>query len=284
MIEDAGGAIDYDERGSGPAVVLVPGSCSTGAAWRPIIEAWSERFRTVTTSLLGYGATAERRIPGDTSIFHEAEIVEAVLRRAGARVHLVGHSFGGLVALAVAVRGRADLASLTIIEAPAVGLLQANGESRHYRTFRAMSDTYQTAFAAGNAEAIAAMIDFYGGPGTFASWPPRVRAYAVETTPANLLDWSSAYDFAPSAASLAAIDLPALVLRGGASHPAVQRANELVSAFLPRAELATVGGAAHFMIATHSHEVARLIARHIDTAERGRFRSDDALSAASFPA
>jgi len=37
------------------------------------------------------------------------------------------------------------------------------------------------------------MIDFYGGLGTFASWPPRGRAYAVETTPANILDWSSAY-------------------------------------------------------------------------------------------
>jgi pimeloyl-ACP methyl ester carboxylesterase len=118
MIEDAGGRIDYDERGSGPAVVLVPGSCSTGAAWRPIVEAWGERFRTVTTSLLGYGQTAERRTPGDTSISHEAEIVEAVLRWAGPRVHLVGHSFGGLVALAVALRGHADLASLTIIERP----------------------------------------------------------------------------------------------------------------------------------------------------------------------
>jgi pimeloyl-ACP methyl ester carboxylesterase len=166
MIEDAGGRIDYDECGSGPAVVLVPGSCSTGAAWRPILEAWGERFRTVTTSLLGYGRTAERRTPGDTSISHEAEIVEAVLRRAGRRVHLVGHSFGGLVALAVALRGQADLASLTIIEAPAVGLLRDNGEHRHYSTFRAMSDEYHAAFASGNAEAIAAMIDFYGGPGT----------------------------------------------------------------------------------------------------------------------
>ena len=52
MIQDAGGAIDYDARGAGPTIVLVPGSCSTGAAWRPIIEAWGEPFRTVTTSLL----------------------------------------------------------------------------------------------------------------------------------------------------------------------------------------------------------------------------------------
>ena len=56
--------------------------------------------------------TAERRTPGDTSILHEADIVEAVLRRAGRGVHLVGHSFGGL-ALAVAIRGHAELASPT---------------------------------------------------------------------------------------------------------------------------------------------------------------------------
>jgi pimeloyl-ACP methyl ester carboxylesterase len=34
MIEDPRGRIDYDEAGQGPTVVLVPGSCSTGAAWR----------------------------------------------------------------------------------------------------------------------------------------------------------------------------------------------------------------------------------------------------------
>jgi hypothetical protein len=64
------------------------------------------------------------------------------------------------------------------------------------------------------------MIDFYGGDGAYASWPPRVRAYAVQTTPVNILDWASAYSFALSAASLAAVDIPTLVIRGGASHPA----------------------------------------------------------------
>ena len=53
--------IDYEETGEGPTIVLVPGSCSTGAAWRPVMAALNGRFRCVTTSLLGYGATAERR-------------------------------------------------------------------------------------------------------------------------------------------------------------------------------------------------------------------------------
>ena len=104
MIEDPRGRIDYEVSGAGSTVVLVPGSCSTGAAWRPVMAAWDDRFRCVTTSLLGYGGTAERRTARDTSIAHQVDVLEAVIRRAGEPVHLVGHSFGGLAALAVAMR------------------------------------------------------------------------------------------------------------------------------------------------------------------------------------
>lgn len=266
MIEEALGRIDYDESGSGPTIVLVPGSCSTGTAWRSVIAAWDGRFRCVTTSLLGYGGTAERRTARDLSILHETAVLESVIRRATGRVHLVGHSFGGLVALAVALRNQVSLASLAVVEAPAAELLREREEHRHYSAFRWMTEAYFTAFHGGDSEAIAAMIDFYGGAGTYASWPPRVRAYAVQTTAVNILDWASAYGFPLSAASLATIEIPVLIIRGGASHPAVQRANALLSECIGRAELATVDGAAHFMTATHAAQVARLVARHAQRA------------------
>jgi pimeloyl-ACP methyl ester carboxylesterase len=263
VIEDARGTIDYDETGSGPAVVLVPGSCSTGAAWRPVIAAWQGRFRTVTTSLLGYGGTAERRTRDDPSIAHEVAIVEAVIRKAGGAVHLVGHSFGGLVALAVALRGVVRLASFTILEAPAAEILRECGETEHYAAFRRMTDGYFARFAAGEPEAIADMIDFYSRAGTFASWPPRLRAYAVETTAVNILDWASAFGFPLRRAALARLGLPVLVVHGGASHPAVQRANALLAENITAASLAAIDGAAHFMIATHAGDVAGLIADHV---------------------
>jgi pimeloyl-ACP methyl ester carboxylesterase len=269
MIEEARGRIDYGECGTGPTIVLVPGSCSTGAAWRPVIGTWNGQFRCVTTSLLGYGGTVERRTASDPAISHEAAILESVVRKAGGRAHLVGHSFGGLVALAVALRNRVSLASLVILEAPAPEVLRDRGEHQHYRAFRQMTEVYFAAFDGGNVEAIAAMIDFYGGAGTYASWPPRVRAHAVETTPVNILDWASAYGFALSAASLAAVQIPALVIRGGASHPAVQRANALLAECMSRAALATIDAAAHFMIATHPNEVGRLIDQHMRRAEAG---------------
>jgi pimeloyl-ACP methyl ester carboxylesterase len=270
MIEDARGCIDYDEAGAGPTVVLVPGSCSTGAAWRPVMAQWKDKYRVVTTSLLGYGGTQERRSVADTDMAHEAEALEAVIRRAGCAVHLVGHSFGGLTALAVAMRDRVPLLSLTIAEAPAPEILRHMGEQRLYQAFRTMSDAYSSAYQAGDSAAIERMIDFYGGVGTFAGWPPRVRDYASQTTPANLLDWATAYGFELTPELLAPLRIPTLVLWGEASQPAVIRANRLLGHYIPNAATAAISGAAHFMIATHAGEVAGMIAQHTARAERAK--------------
>jgi len=48
MSNEACRSIDYCECGTGPTIVLVPGSCSTGAAWRPVIATWHGQFRRVT--------------------------------------------------------------------------------------------------------------------------------------------------------------------------------------------------------------------------------------------
>ncbi|TWT05945.1 alpha/beta fold hydrolase [Reyranella sp. CPCC 100927] len=263
MIDDERGRIDYDEGGEGPTIVLVPGSCSTGAAWRPIVAQWQGGFRCVTTSLLGYGGTTERRTPQDSDIAREAEIVETVIRQAARPVHLVGHSFGGLVALAVALRKRVALRSLVIVEAPAAELLRHAGQHEDYRAFRTMTDAYFEAFGAGDSAAIETMIDFYGGAGTFAAWPPRVRRYAIETTAVNILDWASAYGFELTPAALAKVDAPALVLWGAISHPSVQRANALLSRYIPNASGIPIAGAAHFMTSTHAPDVAGVIAQHV---------------------
>jgi pimeloyl-ACP methyl ester carboxylesterase len=275
MITDELGNIDYDEHGSGPTIVLVPGSCSTGAAWRPVIAAWNGQFRCVTTSLLGYGGTAERRRPEDCSIVHEVEALEAVIRKAAVPVHLVGHSFGGLVAIALSLRSRALLVSLTVLEAPAVELLRhGRDDQRHYRDFLEMTDRYFAAFAGGDVAAIRQMVDFYGGPETFASWPQRVRAYAMETTAVNIRDWASAFGFALSPGLLGTINVPSVFAWGERSHPAVRRANSLLGASLKASTSVEVSGAAHFMISTHAQEVAQIISGHVLQVEEPKLRSN----------
>jgi pimeloyl-ACP methyl ester carboxylesterase len=265
MLADPQGNIDFRECGRGPTIVLVPGSCSTGVAWRPVIAALGGNYRCVTTSLPGYGGTAERRTAHDRTIARVALVVEAVVSRAATPVHLVGHSFGGLAALSVALRERVPLASVMILEPPAVTLLDLSARDQHYAlAFRQMTTEYFATHASGNREAISAMIDFYGGAGTFASWPARVRGYAIETTPVNFLDWQSAYDFEIPISSMTSVKLPTLVARGSKSHPGMQRITEILAGGIPNSSLATLEGAAHFMISTHPDDVARLIAKHVD--------------------
>jgi pimeloyl-ACP methyl ester carboxylesterase len=108
------------------------------------------------------------------------------------------------------------------------------------------------------------MIDFYGGAGTFAGWPQRVRDYAVETTPVNLLDWATAYGFRLTPALLATLATPTLVVWGEASHPAAKRANQLLGEYIQGAAVATIAGAAHFMITSHAKQLAGVIAQHVD--------------------
>jgi pimeloyl-ACP methyl ester carboxylesterase len=149
-------------------------------------------------------------------------------------------------------------------------LLAQRGEHQHYRAIRRMTHAYFTSFRNGNAEAIAMMIDFYGGAGTFAAWPERVRAYAAQTTPVNILDWASARGFPLPVAMLGTLGLPTLVATGQRSHPAMHAINAHLSECISAASLAVIPGAAHFMLSTHAAEVASLVAQHVNFVERTR--------------
>ena len=65
MLTVDGNAIDYQETGSGPAVLFVPGSYSTPAAWGGMQKRLAPGYRFIGTSICGYGGTDETRSLGD---------------------------------------------------------------------------------------------------------------------------------------------------------------------------------------------------------------------------
>jgi pimeloyl-ACP methyl ester carboxylesterase len=265
MLQDRHGVIDYGEGGAGPTIVFVPGSWATMSAWRGVIEALDGRFRTVMTSLPGYGGTRECRTQVDASLDRQAEIVEAVVRRAGGPVHLVGHSYGALVCMDVALCGVLPLMSLTLIEPVAFDLLRQKGEVTLHEQFIAMREDYVRSFENGDKEAARRVVDYLGGPGTFDTLPPRMRKSIIETTPTHVLDIRSGFGTPLSA--FANILLPSLVIRGECSAHSLRRSAEILSGALANASLRTISAAGHFMTATHAAEVAELIGDHVSKAE-----------------
>ena len=263
MITHPQGTVEYQEIGDGQTIVFVPGSFSTGSSWRNISTPLSERYRTITTSLSGYGKTQERREPGGTHMDDEMDVLETVLKKADAPVHLVAHSFGAWVALALAVRRAPKLLSMTLLEPTAFNLLDLGGESALNQEVHAMTRRYFNEWDNENQQAVRHVIDFYGEAGTFDAYPPAVQEKLIGQTPTNILDWQTGYADPMKLADLAAVKVPTLVVCGRASHMAMQRCNQLLVEHLPRAKIMTLEGANHFMIGTHAADLTHAIEHHV---------------------
>lgn len=257
-------AFDYAETGSGKTLLLLPGSFGTGAGWKAVMGYLGDGYRKVTTSLLGYGATPDIRPEGNATMAQQVDLIDRIIDRIGTPPHVVGHSYGGLSAIAHALTGRHRPASLLLVEANPLGLLRAAGDVKHYGMFVAMTGPYFSDFARGDAEAARRVIDFYGGAGTFDSMPPKVRSYVVATTAVNVRDWSSGTPFEPSGEALRSINIPTTVVRGANTHPAMLRIAELLNALIPAAHLVTVEGGSHFLPSSHPAEIAALIRQHVN--------------------
>lgn len=256
--------IDCTVSGEGPTVLFVPGSYSTPAAWRPMQRLLPPLWRCVNTSLCGYGRTAETRRDGDVDIEHQLRVVEAVARAAGPTpVHLVGHSFGGTVALAAAVAGRIEVASLALFEANPLDLLRQHGHGALHAATFAMAQAFERAVAAGDPDAPRRIIDFWGGTGAFAALPPAVQDYCRQTAAVNVHDWHTDFGLPLDGTALARLHIPVLLVRGAAANAAMVAMTEVLSAHLRDVQTAVVDGASHFLVSTHPAACAGLLAAHL---------------------
>jgi pimeloyl-ACP methyl ester carboxylesterase len=251
--------IDYVETGTGPTVLFVPGSYSTHAAWRQIQKLLVPACRMVGTSLCGYGTTVETRTRDDFDMRHEVRIVEEVALRAGGKIHPVGHSFGGTVALAAAHGGTIDVASVSLFEANPFALLQAQPNEVLHEAIYALSRQFEAAVDERNPDAAGLIIDFWGGDGTFAAMPEPVRNYCRETASANVLDWRTDFGFDAVSSHYEALNVPVLLVRGALANPAMVAMTEALRQAVPDAYTEVIPGAGHFLITSHASECAALL-------------------------
>lgn len=113
---DGGERLWYEERGEGPAIVLVHGWCMSSAVWRLQIESLSGSFRVIAPDLRGHGAS-ERSAAGYCLEAFSADIAALFRRLDLADALLAGWSLGAQVALQAFAQLRGRLAGLALISA-----------------------------------------------------------------------------------------------------------------------------------------------------------------------
>ena len=261
------GAVIVRNDGAGPVIVLVHGSPGTSKAWQRVAERLAGRFRVVAPSLPGYGESTPAPPGGPADNTYAAEAIEAIADAVGPLAALVGHSYGGVVALRVALRAKVAPPALGLFEPVAVPILGTVGDREGLEAAKAVFDGYCASAEAGDPRAVRTMVEYWFGPGAFEQMPEPMRAYLVENTANNVRDVRATFRDAYPLDGLRALAMPVLVVHGERSPEAMRKICEALASTVRRGSLVRLDNATHALTTTHADAVAGLIAKLADPRE-----------------
>jgi len=258
----AGMSVHWQVFGTGERPVLaLHCSLAHGGAWAGVAASLGEDVTVTAPDLPGHGQTGDWDGEGDF-VRRCTQVAGTMISRP---VDLVGHSLGGVAALRLALNAPQAVRTLTLIEPV---LFAAARGTPEYVACRAEAERSFAPLAQGDREAAArAFTATWGGGVPWEKMPERLRRYMTERI--HLIPATDAQMFDDCGGlldedRLESLDLPVMLISGGASHPIVPRIAEAIAGRLPDVALAEVPEAGHMLPITHPAEVAGLIRVNLD--------------------
>jgi pimeloyl-ACP methyl ester carboxylesterase len=185
--------VDYLEAGSsGLVVMLVHSSVSGARQWRRLMDDLKHQFRVRAVNLFGYGKTPPWPAEATQTLNDQARLVEAALPHDAGEIYLVGHSFGGSVAMKVAARLPGRVARLVLLETNPFYLLAQAGRVDAFAEAMELRN-YIKKFGALGAWATAAekFADYWNGAGTWQEMSSDRRVAFSEALKPNFFEWDA---------------------------------------------------------------------------------------------
>ena len=110
--------VHVDQAGRGEPVLLLHGFGCSSHSWRLVIPALARRYRVIAPDLNGHGWTQRPRDASAYTLEGQEAMLLGLLERLGVeRFHLVGHSYGGGLAIWLAARHPQRVRSLALLAA-----------------------------------------------------------------------------------------------------------------------------------------------------------------------
>ena len=185
-------SLDYATAGAGDPVVLIHGSASSNRQWRRLIEDLGDRYQVLAINLFGYGETSPWPARTALTLADQADLVEALCETVSRPVRLVGHCFGGSVALKTAERLGDRLAGLVLLEPNPFHLLAAHGRTDAYGEICALRDVVQRHGRIGDWHGVAQRFaDYANGEGTWSGMSPARQQVFVKLLRPTLHEWDA---------------------------------------------------------------------------------------------
>ena len=193
-------------------------------------------------------------------------MLEPVFEAAGESFHLVGHSYGGAVALRAALANPGRIRSLVLIEPVLFGLLLAEDPGQPAaREIVAVRDAHECRRRGLGALDSAAerFVGYWMGPGTWAGMAPPRRAAVAQAMVDVRNEWSAIFAEATPLPVYSSLDVPTLYLVGSQSPASAREVARLLTKTLPDVTTVELEGAGHMAPVTHPDIVNAVIEAHI---------------------
>jgi pimeloyl-ACP methyl ester carboxylesterase len=250
-------------------VIALHCSGAGGGQWRPLGEALGRRCELLTPEHFGPEVAGSVQL-SRFALADEAVRSIALIDAGDGRVHLVGHSYGGGVALRVALARPDRIASMTLYEPAAFHLLDDLGAdgAAGFIEIAAIARQVRCAVDAGDNEgAAAAFVDYWNGAGMWAKLSSQVRKDLTRWAPKAPLEFAALMHEPTTLQDFEALDFPILVLRGALAPTPTRLIADALPDVMDCARLEVIAGASHMGPVTHAAAVNAGIVTHIANAE-----------------
>ena len=227
-----------------------------------MVAALDDVITGIAYDLPGHGRSADWDGVSDIQGVSTAMAVDLLEAEGAGPADIIGHSFGGTVAIRLAVE-RPDLVRSLVLIEPVFFAVAVQDRPELQVQDDAHMRAYRTALQAGDRMAAAKAFTSIWGDGRGWDSMPAAQRNALAAR-IHLIDAGAPAIYGDcagilSGGKLAGITCPVLLIRGGDSPEAVAAINDGLARRIPQAQQIAIAGAGHMVPITHPTEVAEVV-------------------------
>lgn len=258
--------ISHLDEGAGPPALLLHSGGLSSRQWLRLASRLKPFRRVLAPDLLGYGTSTPWPADAPFDLDEDLRLIEALIEGVRGPFDVVGHSYGGLVALRFALKHPRDVRSLALYEPVAFGVLYEPPDPDGAADLAALDhDGKFLADEGGGSEAwLERFVDYWNGPGAWKTVSDATREAFLRSGRKVFQEVRSVMTDRTPVSAYRVVEAPVLLLDGAESTRAAHRVCDRLASAFPNARRITFPETGHMGPLTNATAVNRAILDHID--------------------